>query len=67
MIEVETVNANRTISLLAAIEALYPLMMLIHVFLDNARYYHAKAVQEWPAMPGQTPFRSSVLPSFEPH
>jgi hypothetical protein len=22
-------------------------MMLIHVFLDNARYHHAKLVQQW--------------------
>jgi hypothetical protein len=27
------------ITLLEAIEALYPLMMLIHVFLGNARYH----------------------------
>jgi hypothetical protein len=33
-------------NLLEAIEALYPLMMLIHVFLDNARYHHAKLVQQ---------------------
>src|SRR5436305_13437107 len=34
MIDVQTVDAASTITLLEAIEALYPLMMLIHVFLD---------------------------------
>src|SRR5674476_889187 len=47
MIEVVTVDAVSTIRLLESIEALYPLLALIHVFLDNARYHHAKLVQEW--------------------
>ena len=47
MIDVETVNAASTITLLEAIEALYPMLALIHVFLDNARYHHVKLVQEW--------------------
>jgi len=46
MIEVVTVDAVSTIRLLESIEALYPLLALIHVFLDNARYHHAKLVQE---------------------
>src|ERR1700692_4453701 len=41
MIEVVTVDAVSTIRLLESIEALYPLLALIHVFLDNARYHHA--------------------------
>jgi transposase len=52
MIDVETVGAASTITLLEAIEALYPLLALIRVFLDNARYHHAKLVQEWLARPG---------------
>jgi transposase len=36
MIDVQTVDAVSTITLLEAIEALYPMMALIHVFLDNA-------------------------------
>src|SRR3954470_5165944 len=51
MIEVLTVNALSTIALLVAIE--YPAMRIIHVFLDNARYHHARAVQDWLAMPGR--------------
>ena len=33
--------------LLIAIQAMYPRKRLIHVFLDNARYHHAKLVQQW--------------------
>ncbi len=53
MIDVETVDAASTIRLLEAIEAMYPLLVMIHVFLDNARYHHAKLVQEWLAQPGR--------------
>jgi hypothetical protein len=35
-----------TIRLLEAIEAAYPLLAMIYVFLDNANYHHAKLVQE---------------------
>jgi hypothetical protein len=35
------------------IEALYPLLAFIHVFLDNASYHHAKLVREWMAQPGR--------------
>jgi hypothetical protein len=38
--------------LLMAIEVMYPGKRLIHVFLDNARYHHAKLVQQWLARPG---------------
>ena len=47
MIEAATVDAGSTIRLVEAIEALYPMLALIHVFLDNARYHHAKLVQDW--------------------
>jgi hypothetical protein len=51
---------------LEAIEALYPLMMLIHVFLDNARYHHAKLVQKWLARPGCR-IKLHFIPSYCPH
>jgi transposase len=38
--------------LLMAIEAMYPSKRMIHLFLDNARYHHAKLVQAWLARPG---------------
>ena len=53
MLEALTVDAVSTIRLLEAIEALYPLLVLIHVFLDNARYHHAKIVQAWLDQPGR--------------
>jgi transposase len=66
MIEVETVDAASTIRLLEAIEALYPLLVLIHVFLDNARYHHAKLVEEWLARPGCR-IKLHFIPSYCPH
>jgi transposase len=66
MIDVETVNAASTISLLEAIEALYPMLVLIHVFLDNARYHHAKLVQEWLARP-DCRIRLHFIPTYCPH
>jgi transposase len=57
-IDVETVDTASTIGMLDAIEAMYPLLamihvLMIHVFLDNARYHHAKLVQDWLAQPGR--------------
>ena len=66
MIDVRTVDAASTITLLEAIEALYPLMILIHVFLDNARYHHAKLVQQWLARPGCR-IKLHFIPSYCPH
>jgi len=66
MIEVLTVDAASTIRLLESIEALYPLLALIHVFLDNARYHHAKLVQEWLARPGCR-IKLHFVPSYCPH
>ena len=66
MIEVLTVDAVSTIRLLESIEALYPLLVLIHVFLDNARYHHAKLVQEWLARPGCR-IKLHFVPSYCPH
>ncbi len=48
------------------IEALYPAMRLIQVFLDNAGYHHAKLVQEWMARPGRR-IRLHFIPSYCPH
>ena len=60
MIEAEAIDAASTIKLLEALEALYPASALIHVFLDNARYHHAKVVQEWLSQPSEgSPYISS--------
>ena len=64
--EVLMVDAMSTIALLMAIEALYPGMRLIHVFLDNARYHHAKLVREWLAQPGRR-IKLHFVPAYCPH
>ena len=66
MKDVLSVGAASTILLLAAIEILYPDMRLIHVFLDNARYHHAKLVQAWMAMPDRR-VRLHFVPAYCPH
>ena len=66
VIEVESVDAASTIRLLETIEAMYPLMALIHVFLDNARYHHAVLVQQWLAQPGRR-IRLHFIPAYCPH
>ena len=66
MIDVETVDAASTIRLLQAIEAMYPLLAIIHVFLDNARYHHAALVQEWLAQPGRR-IKLHFIPAYCPH
>jgi hypothetical protein len=38
MIDAQTIDAASTIRLLEALEAAYPLLAMIHVFLDNAKY-----------------------------
>ena len=66
MKDVLAVDAASTILLLAAIEAIYPRMRLIHVFPDNARYHHAKLVQAWLARPGCR-IRLHFVPTYCPH
>jgi transposase len=66
MLEVVTVNAVSTIMLLMAIEAMYPGKRLIHLFLDNARYHHAKLVQAWLARP-ECRIRLHFIPTYCPH
>ena len=66
MIEAETIDAASTIKLLESLEALYPMLAVIHVFLDNARYHHAKLVQDWLAQPGRR-IRLHFIPAYCPH
>jgi len=66
MKDVLTVNAASTIMLLMAIEVMYPAKRLIHVFLDNARYHHAKLVQAWLARP-DCRIKLHFIPAFCPH
>jgi transposase len=66
MIEAETIDAISTIRLLESLELLYPMMAYIHVFLDNARYHHAKLVNEWLSRPGCR-IKLHFLPAYCPH
>jgi transposase len=66
MIEAATVNAISMIMLLRAIEAMYPGKRLIHLFVDNARYQHAKSVQAWLARPGGR-IKLHFIPAYCPH
>ena len=66
MIEAETIDAASTIRLLESLEALYPLLAIIHVYMDNARYHHAKLVQAWLAQPGRR-IRLHFIPAYCPH
>ncbi len=64
--DVLSVDALSTILLLTSIETLYPGMRFIHVFLDNARYHHAKLVQAWLARP-DCRIRLHFVPAYCPH
>ena len=66
MIEALTIDAASTIRLLELIEALYPMLVLIPFFLDNARYHHAKLVREWLARPGCR-IKLHFIPPYCPH
>jgi transposase len=66
MIEAVTVNAISTIMLMIAIEKMYPSKRLIHLFVDNARYHHAKLVQAWLARPGCR-IKLHFIPAYCPH
>ncbi len=46
-VEGEKINAQTTRQMLEKLEAKNPARKLIHVFLDNARYHHAKILQPW--------------------
>jgi hypothetical protein len=66
MKDVLTVDAASTITLQIAIEAMSPGKRLIHVFLDNARYHHAKLVQTWRARP-DCRIKLHFIPAYCPH
>jgi transposase len=49
-----------------AILAAYPSLRMIHVFLDNARYHHARLVREWLAREGGR-ITLHFIPTYSPH
>jgi transposase len=66
MLDVPVVDAMSTIALLMAIEAMFPANRLVHVFLDNARYHHAKLVRQWLDRP-ECRIRLHFIPAYCPH
>jgi transposase len=66
MLEVETVDADSTIRLMIALLTMYPRKRVIHLFLDNARYHHAKLVQAWLARPGCR-IKLHFIPTYSAH
>ena len=66
MLDVLTVDAVSTIALLSSIEKLYPALRRVHVFVDNARYHHAKMVRAWLARPERR-IRLHFIPAYCPH
>jgi transposase len=67
MIDVLTVDAASTIALFAAILAANPDKRVIHVFLDNARYHHAKMVKAWLKSPQGRRIKLHFVPPYCPH
>jgi transposase len=65
-VEAEKINAETTRQLLQKLEIAYPLKRIIHVFLDNARYHHAKVLQPWLKAPERR-VKLHFLPAYAPH
>ena len=65
-VESERISAETTLSLLQKLEAAYPEKRVVHVFLDNARYHHAKMLQPWLERP-DCRIRLHFLPPYAPH
>lgn len=66
MLDVLTVNAESTISLLTAIEIMYPRKRKLHVYLDNAKYHHAEMVRKWLERP-DCRIVLHFIPAYCPH
>ena len=66
MLEVPAADAQSAVLLLKAILAAYPALRKVHVFLDNARYHHARMVREWLAGEGAR-ITLHFIPPYSPH
>ena len=65
-VESEKINAQTTRQMLEKLEAKNPTMTAIHVFLDNARYHHAKVLQPW-LESSKRRVSLHFLPPYAPH
>jgi len=65
-VESEKINALTTRQMLQKLERNNPTMTAIHVFLDNARYHHAKILQPW-LESSERRVKLHFLPPYAPH
>ena len=65
-VEGEKINAETTRAMLEKLESNNPTMTAIHVFVDNARYHHAKVLQPWLDSPDRK-VKLHFLPAYAPH
>lgn len=66
IVEGDSINAQTTIQLLSRLLTTYPEADKIHIFLDNARYHHAKEVDAWLAEHGKR-LKLRFLPPYAPN
>ncbi len=66
LVEGERIDAGTSLRLLRKLERAHPDSRVIHVFLDNARYHHAKALKPFLERPGRR-IRLHFLPPYAPH
>jgi len=65
-VEALKINADSTLRLLKKIENTYPDKACIHVFLDNARYHHARILKPWLGANNRR-IKLHFLPAYAPH
>jgi len=65
-VEPQSVDANSTIALFEKIEVRNPAATVIHLFLDNAKYHHARAVKAW-IKKTKSKIKLHFLPPYAPH
>ena len=64
--EGEKINARTTRAMLEKPERNNPTKTTIHVFVDNARYHHARILQPWLHSPERR-VKLKFLPAYAPH
>ena len=65
-VEGEKINAQTTRTMLEKLERNNPTKTAIHVFVDNARYHHAKILKPWLDSPARR-VKLKFLPAYAPH
>lgn len=65
-IEEQSISAQTTRLILERIETAHPVKKTIHVFLDNARYHHARQLKPWLKAKGRR-VKLHFLPAYCPH